>query len=217
MPRVSTFAAASAIIFTVVGLVAGCGTASPTPPPKLAPPPASRPAPKKDEPRKIVPNPEPATGAVLNFDQGWARSREILDDRLKDWVARSEKAMRLLTADERKDARVALNNAQKRPAEMVYQEWAAALLKFGMADAARSISSEYAINDPDYRAVSRIVWTPEFGPEGLAQLAERWCLVRGDRRRYAVWAITNGIATADLREETRDAILDLGLRHWLER
>ena len=211
----------------VVSLAAlGCGAppAEPTKAPEAAPKPRPAPTPRptarattKAEAKAEAPRPhaEPPAPAP-SFKADWLAAQDILDKRAETWEGATEKAKRALTRDEWDEVKVVLRQLKRDPAKMSSRE-AAELTRLGMGEAARFYSSQAARQDKQFLDVARTVWHPKMGAERLADLAERWRLVDDVWRPVAARAVLASTPAAAMNAETRNCLIDLGLRDWLTR
>lgn len=210
------------LIATAAGLVlsthvVGCGSASPTEATKAAPPrlrPSPPPTPKN--PALPVPEPAPTEKEPPTFEADWKAAGAIAASRRNGWEKRAEKAMRVLTADERDSAEFDLMEAGRAP-WLMWDTTAAALNRRGLGEAVRAISSEWAFGEGEFRAVARAVWGTLAGPAAIADMAERWGQLPVGVRDDVRLAVTQNTSTTALDRQTRNALLSLGLREWLAR
>jgi uncharacterized membrane protein len=169
--------------------------------------------------KKVSPVPEPVLPppvAPASFDADWKAASAIIAKRRVGWRERAEKDMRLLTEDEREEVVSVLANATTQPAGMA-EEDAPRLIRRGLGDAVRSISSWWAWTDPGFKEVSRAVWVPGEGADAIVDRAERWGQINEAERADVVRAVRGSVSTRDLPEDLRDAMLKAGLRRWLSR
>lgn len=179
----------------------------PAPRPIAAPTPKAEPSQRPESPKKERPS----------FGADWKAAQAIVAERRKGWEERAQRALRVLTVEEREAVGNAYFFAMTDPSQMADGDTALILARAGLKDAVRSISSEWAMKSAEFHALANRTWDHEGGAVAIADMAERWGIVRADRREYIVLAVDQNTPTADLPAPIRDLMLFIGLRKWLER
>jgi hypothetical protein len=145
-------------------------------------------------------------------------ARAILKERAADWYAPAHLAItKMEDPRESEDAEAALRHAEAAPLDMGHNGSARKLNRYGLGAVARVLSAKNAIGNKEFVNFAGKVWVPEFGPQRLAELAEVWYQMPPPLRRAIVEAVLSDTPAVAIRSDTRDALIDLGLSHWLSR
>jgi hypothetical protein len=149
---------------------------------------------------------------TLTFAEAWTEAVKLADATDKAEPALSEKAFKVLTADERAEALAAMSLAKGDLPEANRK-----LVKLGFSAWAARASRHFARKDPDFKAVAEKLWDRDGGPREILMMMNVWGAIHPFDLKAAVKAVKDNTPTASLQEETRDVIILLRGEKWLRR
>lgn len=190
--------------------------------------PKAEPAPKVEPPKpapapKVQPQPAPTPVVSAPTDKfaEALKAAEVLS--AKADAAEPEetrKALALLTQRELFESGAALiANGQltEVPPDSRIDVYAPKLKAVGLSSWVDKHGRKLARKDPEFLPVSRALWNPASGPEGLFAMMGTWGMMNPFIRPMVVRAVEAGARADQMPPEVRDAILTLGGREWLQR
>lgn len=211
---VLTIAAVVGVIYVVRQ---GDPPPEPTAPPKPTEAPAPRPAKaeKKERPLavEVVGKQPPEPAKVLTFDEAWAEAEKIANDMDRQEPAKTDEAVKLLAGQEMSEFSLTYRN---RPLGLS-PEGVGFLRRLGLTEHLAQLSRRVARESTDFKAVSKSLWEPTTGPNGIVAMMNFWGTIPPANRQYVIFFVTGNRPTSQMDSETRDYILGLGGRRWLAR
>lgn len=212
----------AATIAAVVGVVYVVRQNDPPPAAAAAAKPEEAPAPrpvkvekKKERPPavEVVGKQPPEPAKVLTFDEAWAEAEKIANDMDRQEPAKTDEAVKILTGQEMSEFSLTYRN---RPLGLS-PEGVGFLRRLGLTEHLAQLSRRVARESTDFKAVSKSLWEPTAGPNGIVAMMNFWGTIPPANRQYVIFFVTGNRPTSQMDSETRDYILGLGGRRWLAR